>query len=355
MLRRLVAFTGLILLIGVAVWGFLTVRSFNHFEDVASSFDGSCDVVSGIAGPEDIQIDFKTRKAFISSHDRRAKIDNTSEGRGSIFLFDIINPLSGTSWHDRTNGMPEEFEPLGLYFYEEGDVRRLFVVNGAKNTIELYNVSLDGNLKHLESFSERRLTSPKDVVATGPRSFYVTNDKNAGRSSLRGQVDFIFRRRTGAIFYFNGTSWHKASEHIRYANGININKDGSELYVAETAGENLIKYNRDVKTGYLVLDRRIHTGAAVDNINIDQDGIFWIGAHPQPIALARHRQDPANLAPSKVFSYNPFSDELKTVYSDNGSSLSGSSSAAKINRKLIIGSLYEEKFLLCNMAFNEKE
>lgn len=349
-MKRVFAFATIGAVILVFLWGLFTFNSLNHFDDIVSNFDGRCDAVSGIAGPEDVQVDFITRKAFISSLDRRAALNGSKESlRGAIYLFDINNPLSGASWLDRTNGLPEKFAPSGIHFYQEGPVRRLFVVNDATKQIELFDVSLDGNLTHLESFTERRLTSPKDVVATGPRSFYVTNDTFKASGSLKGNIDFLFRRRSGVVFYFNGTSWHKAAENIRYANGIGINKKGDRLYITETAAENLIEYSRDRETGYLTLERRIGTGAAVDNINIDEDGVFWIGAHPRPIALVRHSRDKNNLAPSKVFSFNSETDELNTIYTDDGTLLSGSSSAARINRKLIIGSLYEEKFLLCNM------
>lgn len=349
MLRRLLGLAGIALLVSVAIWGVLTIRSFNGFEMIASEFNGRCDAVTGIAGPEDLQFDFASRKAFISSFDRRSA--RAGDGvRGAIYLFDVLNPLDSASWRDRTGGVPAAFEPLGLYYYTDGKVRRLFVVNGANNAIELFDISSGDELTHLESFTERRLTSPKDIVAIGPRSFYVTNDKNAGRSSIRGQIDFLFRLRTGVIFYFNGTSWHRAADNIRYANGLAFNHSGDKLYVAETAGGNLLEYDREAETGYLTLARTIETGAAVDNINIDEEGVLWIGAHPRPLALARHRSDGDILAPSKVFSYDPATDTLKTIYSDDGSTLSGSSSAARLQNKLMIGSLYEEKFLICDMA-----
>ncbi len=351
MLKRLVGFVGISLLGITVIWGGLTIWSFNAFEDVASKFNGKCQAVTGIAGPEDLQFDFSSRKAFISSYDRRgARANAVDDMRGAIYLFDILNPLDGTSWKDRTGGIPEKFEPHGLYFYTDAKVRRLFVVNGSSNAIELFDVTDNGDLIHLESFTERRLTSPKDIIATGPRSFYVTNDRNAGRSSLRGQIDFLLRRRTGVIFFYNGTSWHRAADNIRYANGLAISNGGKKLYVAETAGGNLLEYDREAQTGYLRYARKIGVGDAVDNINIDEDGILWIGAHPQPLALARHRRDAGNFAPSKVYSFDPESDILKTVYSDDGSSLSGSSSAARLQRKLIIGALYEEKFLICDLA-----
>lgn len=353
-MNRVVAFVGMFLLLAVAVWGFLTVRSFNHFDTIEARFDGKCEAVSGIAGPEDIQINFLTRNAFISSFDRRAQFAGSADERrtmrGAIHRFDINNPLNDGSWKDRTNGVPKEFQPAGLHYYEANGIKRLFVANEARNSVELYDVLPDGSLAHLEQFTEPRLTSPNDVVAIGPRAFYVTNDNKSGKSGLQASIDFLFRQGTGKVLYFNGVSWREAAANIQYANGLALNADRSKLYVAETAGGNIIDYDLDQITGALRLARKIKVDAAVDNINIDEEGKFWIGGHPRPFALLRHQRNSENLAPSVVFSFDETTDRLTKVYSDPGDTLSGSSSAARFNRKLVIGALFEEKFLICDMA-----
>jgi len=352
MLKRLIAFIGILAMAGTVAGSAWIVWSFNHFTEVTSEFNGKCNAVAGIAGPADLQIDFATGMAFVSSFDRRKRLPGEIDraARGAIHLFNIDNPLDDRSWNDRTGGIPEEFEPQGIHFYVDDRYRRLFVVNGANKSVELFDVLANGDLEHLESFNERRLTSPNDVVATGPRSFYVSSDRYSGRSSFRGQLSFLFRRRTGKIFYFNGTSWHLAVDGIQYANGVAVNADGSKLFVSETSGGNLLEYTRDRESGYLTLNKTIKTGAAVDNINIDSDGILWIGAHPRPLSLVRHQRDRTSKAPSTVFSFDEKTGELTTILSDDGSLLSGSSSAARNKNKLVIGALYEEKFLICDMA-----
>ena len=111
-----------------------------------------------------------------------------------------------------------------------------------------------------------------------------------------------------------------------------------------------LEYDRDPQTGYLTLRQKIKAGAALDNINIDQSGLLWIGAHPRPLALARQKRDSSFATPSKVLTYNTKTNTLSTIYADDGSGLSAASSAAHYQNKLIIGSLFEEKFLLCDMA-----
>ncbi|MEL6112037.1 MAG: SMP-30/gluconolactonase/LRE family protein [Pseudomonadota bacterium] len=339
-------------IVAVGAWTLLTVRSFNHFDEVTSRFDGDCNSVAGIAGPEDIQIDLATGYTFVSSFDRRMAFQGGSSKkslRGAIHRFDLANPLDDRAWRDLTGGVPKRFQPLGLHFYRDDAGARLFVVNAAQKSVELYAVGDDGSLTHLEQFTERRLSSPNDVVAVGPRAFYVTNDNNAARGTVKSNMNFLFRRGTGKVMYFNGVSWHEAATDIQYANGLAVNGAGDRLYVAETAGSNLLDYRRDRQTGYLTLDRRVAMGAAVDNINIDEEGQFWIGAHPRPLALLRHQRDAAALAPSMVYRFDPQSDQITQVYSDDGTGLSGSSSAARVGQQLVIGALFEEKFLICRM------
>ncbi len=335
--------------IALGLWGFFQVRSFNYDAPLATDFAGECRAVAGVAGPEDLQIDFTSGKAFISSFNRRAREEGEAVSRGSVHYFDIADPLNDASWRDRTGGTPEDFEPLGLHFYSDDNVARLFVVNAATASVDLFEVGPGGDLTLLEQFTERRLKSPNDVVAVGPRAFYVSNDAGSGRSGLRSQLDFLLRRATGRIFYFNGVSWSEAASGLRFANGLAVSEDRNRLYAAETAGRSLLEYQRDPETGSLRFERRIETGAAVDNINIDEDGLLWIGAHPRPFALLRHQHDADNKAPSLVFSFDETTDRLSPVYANDGSLISGSTTAAKLDRTLLIGALYEEKFLICDL------
>lgn len=326
--------------------GFVTLDSFNQFDEVKSSFAGSCQPVTGIPGPEDLQIDPATRTAFISSYDRRE-----DTGRGGIYAISIDDPLSA-EWRDRTGGAPEEFEPLGLYFYRDAEYRRLFVANGATKSVELYDVLDNGDLVHRETFKERRLTSPNDVVAVGPRDFYVTNDFGAGRDSLLARVEFLTRARSGKLLQFNGMAWKLAAEDLRFANGVAASNDGRRIYVAETAGGALRIYDRDAANGHLTLSETVPMGVAIDNINVDRTGTLWIGAHPKPLILPLYAKNPSIKAPSLVIRYDDMPGVLgkpAEVYANDGAEISASTAAARLGSTLLIGALFEKKFLICQL------
>lgn len=337
------------LIAGTGIAGFALLSSFNQFGRVDAEFDGVCSPVAGIAGPEDLQIDPVSRLAFVSSAERRA--DDKDAPRGGIYALAIDDPLS-SPWRDRTGGIPERFQPLGLHLYSDASSRRLFVVNAAAKAVELYEVAGDGELTHIETFAERRLTSPNDIVAVGPRSFYVTNDVEPGRDSLLGRLHFLLRIGSGSVLYFDGTSWRVAADGLRFANGVTVNGDRSRVYVAETSAAMLKVFDRDLDNGALTLVRSEPMGAAIDNINVDPSGALWIGAHQKPLKLAAYARNPGTKAPSLVIRYDDVDGSTAKpaeIYADDGSEISASSVAARLGRVLMIGGLAEKKFLICEL------
>lgn len=333
----------LALLLVLAAGVGIRLQSFNQFTALEPIELNSCAPVTGIIGPEDIHIDGGSGRAFISSLDRRSE-----EARGAIHLFDIADPLSTGAWRDRTNGVPARFKPLGLDYYEEGETRRLFVVNEAGPSVEVFDVMDTGDLVHLESFTERRLNSPNNVVAVGPRRFYVTNDARPGRGAPLADLHFLMRIGSGDIFYVDGDVWRLAAEGLRFANGLALSPTGERLYAAETAGNAVKAFDRDPATGALTLAETIRLDAAPDNINTDEEGVLWVGALPKPLLVPRLERNLAATAPSAVIKVSP-GGEATTVYRNDGDEQSAVTVAAKGGDKLLIGALYEEKFLLCDL------
>lgn len=323
--------------------GLYALNSFNYFSTVERDFSGQCAPVSGIVGPEDIKIDAAERRAYISSTDRRALGE-----RGAIYAFDLANPLAESAWRDRTMGEPAEFRPLGVDFYEADGERLLFVVNEANASVELFDVRDNGDLEHLETFAERRLTSPNNVVAVGPRSFYVTNDVDLGRDSMIAKAHFLTRAGSGQILYHDGGVWRMVAEGLRFANGIDVSPDGETVYAAETSGMAVQVYERDAVTGALAPLREISLQSAPDNLNADEAGDVWVAALPKPLDVPKLQANPEALAASEVIRIGP-SGSAETVYRDPGEELSAATVGARLGDKLLIGALYDKKFLICDL------
>ncbi|NNL89168.1 MAG: hypothetical protein HKP25_08865 [Marinicaulis sp.] len=323
--------------------GYFGLRSFNHFDEIEREFAGQCTPFTGIAGPEDIEIDHERGLAFISSLDRRA-----DGPRGAIHLVNLDEPLDGAGFVDRTGGEPEAFKPFGIAYYEDDEVRRLFVVNSAANSVELFDVDEDGALVHIETFAERRLTSPNNIVAVGPRQFYVTNDVKPGRTTRAGGLHFLFRATSGEVFFVDGDTWRLAAEGLRFANGITASDDGAKIYVAETASNTVRVYSRDLETDVLALSRTIKIDAAPDNLSIDTEGHIWIAALPKPLSAPSHGKNPAVHSPSAVIRIGG-NDTPELIYRDSGAEISAATVAAKSGRTMLIGGLYDAKFLICRL------
>ena len=340
---RFLVFFGF-LIAGLMAFGWSVLSSFNHFRDVERDFAGQCIPVNGLEGPEDLQIDNARGRFFVSSRDRRDE-----QSRGAIHLFDIGDPLSDAGWRDRTGGVPEAFQPLGIHYFENDEVRRLFVVNEANAGIELFDVLESGDLTHLETFRERRVTSPNDVVAVGPREFFVTNDVKPGRNNIVAPFLYLSRAGAGELLYSDGTVWRVAVENLQFANGVNASADGAMIYVAETSGNAVRIYDRNLETGRIQLKSTVSLDSAPDNINVDSAGMLWVGAMPKPLAVPRLERDLDAIAPSQIVKIDPQTGVSTTIYKDSGDEISWSTAAARDGSTLLIGSLFDKKFLICNL------
>ncbi|MEL6359593.1 MAG: SMP-30/gluconolactonase/LRE family protein [Pseudomonadota bacterium] len=333
----------------VAAAVFATLFSFNHFSTVDEKLPDRCTPVVGISGPVDLQVDRARGIAFVSSLDRTEERPR----RGGIHVVDINDPLNGSNWRDRTRGKPEIFEPYGLSYYNEDGVQRLFVVNAATDAVEVFDVLPSGDLDHLETLSEPRLTSPNDLVATGPRAFYVTNDVGAGRTSLLGKLMFLSRASDGKIMYFNGISWRVVASGLQFANGIAMSADGNKLFAAESAGMGVTSFDRDRRTGLVERAESIGVGFATDNLNLTRDGDIIVSGINKPLGLPLHQRDPSVHVPSSVARLSA-SFEIKdhpeqTLFRTSGDLLSAATTADVFQNKLLIGALMEDKFLICDL------
>ena len=321
-------------------------HTFRQFEEVTPAGELRCTPVVGIAGAGDIEPLPGTRSAFLAAFDRRG-----GATRGEILLFDTDDPLDDASWRDRTGGVPVAFVPSGIDLYRtrlpEGRLlTRLFVVNLAGPEIVLFEVGEDGTLAVGERFADPRLVSPNDVVATGPRSFYVTNDTASGRQSLKGKLDFLLGLKTGTIMHYDGNSWSIVDDRLAFPNGLALTEDGTRLHVAEMRARRLVNYERDPRAD--TIRRRGATALEnfPNNLSVTPGGDILVGTLPQPLATSAYGEGLRDLAASEVVSVAD--GEPRTLYRDTGEGLSAVTMAARLGPKLLIGSRAADRFLMCD-------
>lgn len=333
----------LILLLLIGGVALNSAYQLGHFKTINNFSSGKAKHIDGLIGTEDITIDQTTGIAFLSADDRRSNRQGVDK-KGVIYTLNmndsILTPIAKT-----TDFQQADFHPHGISLFTtpEGK-KRLFVINHRKsgNFIEIFDYKND-SLQHLESISDTLLLSPNDIVGVGERSFYVTNDHNEKASKWRSFKDLL-RIGTGNVCYFDGQKMQKTGiEGIQYANGINCSKDGKTLYLAGTSATAIWLFNRDIATGALTEIEKIDTHTGVDNIELDTEGVLWVGCHPHMLKFLSHAKDETVFSPSEVIAITYKSKGVygqKTVYMNDGAFISGSAVGAVYKGKLLIGPVF---------------
>lgn len=324
--------------------------TFHQFEEFPAEGELVCTPVVGITGASDIAGVPNRNIAFLSVLDERGDAD-----RGEIVRFDLDDPLDEGSWRDRTGGRPRAFSPRGIDLWEErlpsGLLsHRLFVVNHEGPEILIFDVEENGDLSLASRYSDPRLVSPNDVVATGPNSFYVTNDTASGRQSVQGKADFLLGLPSGQIFHFDGNSWSVMADGLRFPNGLALDAEGSTLFVAEMRAEAIRRFSRDPATDQLEAVDRVPLRAFPNNLSVTTDGDLLIGSVPQPFAYKAFTESLRESAPSQVMTVAAGADAASVIYQDDGRNLSAATVATRVGERTLIGSAADDKFLMCRAS-----
>jgi arylesterase / paraoxonase len=346
----------LFLILVIAVLVFRSVYASGYFKTIQNRFSGTTQRIEGVAGVEDITIDQSTGIAFLSSDDRWANRRNqTQKVKGAIYTLNLNDSMPKPL--NKTIDFPDEdFHPHGISLFTTQEGKKLlFVINHREkeHVIEVFEYKND-SLIHQKSIKGSLLISPNDIVAVGENAFYFTNDHNEKHSLGRTIKDFLFIG-TGSVCYFDGQKIEPTGiEGLKYANGINTRKDGKYLYVAETSGKCLNIYERNTQTGALTFAETLHCDTGVDNIELDTEGVLWVGCHPQMLQFLKHSKDEKAVSPSEIIKVtyvpqdvNRFKQE--TIYMNTGSEISASSVAAVYKNKMLIGPVFQRHIVLANM------
>ena len=335
-------------MVGVSALIIKTMNDAGEFKKLTPHFAGECFPVSGAIGAEDITI-LKNGIAIISCDDRRKTLNGTPV-QGTIYAYDLKEEMPQLI--DLTAGVKFEFHPHGISVFENKNSEvRLAAVNHTqtKNSIEIFDLK-NNVLIHDKTILDPLLVSPNDLVMIDNNMLYVTNDHSVSTQKGKMIEDFLQLSRSNVLFY-NGQNFAVAATKLGYANGINVSRDGTTLYIAETVGNRLSIFSRNTSTNELLFKQSIDFKSGIDNIEIDAAGNLWIGSHPKLLTFARHAKNGEKLSPSQVFKVSPVADNtyaVDEIYLDSGDGLSASSVAAVYNNTMLIGPVFDEYFLQCD-------
>ncbi|PXF55790.1 MAG: hypothetical protein C4B57_01960 [Deltaproteobacteria bacterium] len=338
------------ILIIIAVFVFYRLSHLGAFLKIGNLNNANCSVLANLPGPEDLQIDRKKEILYFISYDRWAP--RGTHVRGGIYSLNLKASQAGPKLI--CPDKPEDFHPHGFSLYQdnEGD-NLLFVINhrqDGRQTIEVFAIQPNDRLQHLETIESGSTKWPNDLVAVGPRQFYLT-DINRPYNGIGLKIDALLQLRKGRVVYYDGSDFQIVAEDLSFPNGINLSNDGKSVYVSETLAGNIDVFQRDRTSGRLNLLESHFVRVGLDNITVLQDGSLLVAVQPNLIALARHFKNPQATSPSQVLKIriNEEGYDFQEIYSSSGAQLSGASVAALYKNRLIIGSASESKILSCEL------
>jgi len=347
--RKMMWIIGGVILTAIVAFVLKTFYDAGEFKNIVPHTSGPCQTVGGVLSSEDITIHPQTGMAFISSDDRRPWFQGGKGRQGAILGYDLT--ASSPALVDLTVDFQKEFHPHGIgLFVDKAGATSLFVVNHTQegHFVEIFDLE-QGKLVHRKSIQDPLMISPNDVIPVDREAFYVTNDHGSGSRWGRMLEDYLQLARSN-VLYYDGKVFRKVAGDLAYANGVNQSADGKTVYVAATVAKKVYIYNRDGDTGALSLLDEIPVGTGADNIEVDSQGNLWIGAHPKLLTFVKYAKDGQTLSPSQVLQVNPHGPppyRVKEVYLNDGSPLSGASVAAVFGNRLLIGSVFDDRFLIC--------
>lgn len=311
---------------------------------------GQCMPVDSPPGPADIAMLPDGSGAIVSSQDRREP-----GSRGHLFFYDTANRPGRFTQLAVPDAMA--FHPAGISLYRAEDGRLfLQVINRrseGNNTVEIF--TLDGDrstgftLHHRGSVASTLFVHPAGIVAAGPESFYLTNDRGSGPRWMH-MVENLLQLSRSTVVYHDGRGARVAAGDISFANGIALSSDGGTLLVGSTLWRMLLVYTRDPGTGTLFRAGSLALPGGVDKIHRDEKGAFWLTVLPNAFATVGHMINPDKKAPSmalRVTTTGGGGTAVTEAYGDPGDEISAASSAAQQNNRLLIGAGFGNRIIDC--------
>lgn len=351
-MKRTVTLTLIIIVTLVCIQGYRTINSSGLLYAIEPHFSGQCEAVTGVTGAEDITIDHANQFAYISADDRRASMAGAPVSGG---IYGLSLSSADATPVLLTEQFSDDFHPHGIYLYKHNDGNSsLFVVNhreNGKQQIEIFDIKNINTLTHRQTVSYPELIAPNDIVAIGPSQFYVTNDHGYPPGHFMQILEEYLGLPLSTVSYFDGEKGHIVATGLQYSNGLAITPDMKTLYIAEILSRRVNIYDRDSASGSLSKRGEILVDTGADNLEWDDKGNLWLGAHPKLLDFAAHARDETKISPSQVLKIDVTgaAPVINEVFLSAGEDISGSTVGAVSGKTLLIGSVFEEKILKCTL------
>lgn len=351
-MKKKLAIFGFILLLLVAYVA-KTLNETGFFRTVEPSpTDQIIDSIP-LVGAEDITASLDGEFLIISSFDRAKNRTGTAE-QGGIYFVDLIT--KGFEPQLISGNFNKKFHPHGISLIRlDSNLHRLFVINHVDevNSVEVFNLYNRDSLVHQKTLIDDAMFSPNDILAVGANEFYFTNDK--GYSTKWGKIrENYLGKKGGRVMYFDGSTYREVAKDFSYANGINYDSTRNLVFVAASR-DFLIKVFERAKNGDLTYIESIPCGTGVDNIELDENANLWVGCHPSLLAYQSYSNEKKDKAPSEIIKINYKNKgdyKVESVFVDDGTYVSGTSTAAVFQNLIFAGTVMDSHFLVIKNETN---
>ncbi len=237
---------------------------------------------------------------------------------------------------------PEDilFRPHGIYL----DGNLLYVISHEKepdyHPVLVYRVN-GSHLDFVELINTSHQHSPNALV-TGPgREIYLVNDSGKRGSMVekalklkRASVEKLTKRSDG--------TWkaEMVAEKLGYPAG--INRIGDRLYVGDAVLHKIHVYQ--ISREGLSPVGEISKLRGNDNIRIHKGQLLTPG-HVKTMKFIKHARNPEKKSPVDVYLADPATGKYSTIYSTDGSTISGGSTAIIFDKHLYICQVFDSYIL----------
>jgi arylesterase / paraoxonase len=316
-----------------------------------SNFGGHCEWEEGFGGGTEDLVATPAGDVYVSADPRRGE-----GGRGGIWLVRRLQNGVVTK-EEVTGGSPAIFHPHGIALWRGVGGNRLFVINHAQarlSQVEVYDIDESGRLIWAPGETSQALKRPNDLVAVGPRAYYVTRDHHAEKSAKAGRlgpaelIENLMGLPIASVLYVEDGKPEPAVGGLAFPAGIAASADNQTIFVSETTTGRITAFERKADNT-LTRTKSYRVGPMPDNLTMAPDGL-WFGAHSRLLAWLQHFGDPSKPSPGRVGRLDIASGDSPTMLRQDGVSLSMLSVGAPLGDEIIIGSIDQHKVGFCRRA-----
>ncbi|GAA5948661.1 hypothetical protein JCM21900_005205 [Sporobolomyces salmonicolor] len=278
----------------------------------------------------------------------------------------------------RITGLPDE--AAGLYSHaieiyrspEEPDVLSVFLVShrppknrpssfqvGADSVVEILETTLGSDeVKWVKTVRHPAIRTPNNLVATGPRTFYVSNDHRYKVHWTRAYE--VFKSVASDIAYCDASGKEPrcrvAADNLIYPNGI-AKGPGDLLYQGSTL-EGVVRVFEAQKDHSLVAREVVSLERPVDNLHVAEDGSIFVTTFPKIDEFRAASKDGGQSGKTSSVEIWRISNETRAtgnkyrkdlVFADLGDVVSASTSSAPYKSKLLLTGVYSSEVVVCDL------